>query len=461
MIKELIKKRTDGWINRKTGHGDKSFANAAMDSVRPVSVMKRVIADNLWRSDYLARIAITEEPSEALRKGYEIRSEEHEELHEICQTWADEFGLDAILLEAVNMARAHGGAWLVLVTDDVNSPAEMSRPFDPSKRYNLQNIVIASREEVTRTGQGINEPANRRFREAAFYNVNLRTYGGHCMYPNVHHSRLIYIPGRQTSYLTRLENDGYDDSVLQDLEEPLQNHWSASISMVELIYKASLLFFKTSSRGQAQALKGKGENEKSPLRERIEHIFEGLNVLGLPVLFEGEAIENITANFANLDKIKDKYSEEVSSGLRMPLTRLQGQAPGGFNTDGSSQQENWYSVVATGQTRVIGPVLKQVWTAILFAQDGPLEGAKPPKDWKVDWLPLDEPTEKMKAELRKELVGIVIELRTAQLISAEEARAMLAEDELLASHMEKVLVEQQPPEVVEPVVEEVVDASAA
>lgn len=429
MTQDFTKKRQDEWTNLKNGMGAASHAQSSSMSVNLVTRMTRVVADNLWRKNHLARIAITELPSEALRRPYEVRSESIDNLHDICSEYERELGLNAIILEAWNMARAHGGAWLMLVTDDVDVH-DLGKPLKMDKNYHLQNIVIASTDEVTPTGKWIDSPASRRFRSAEFYTVNLRSHGGSNHYSRVHHSRLIYIAGRRSSYLTRLAQNGYDDSVLLDIETPLQDKWSSSRSMAELMYKAQLLFFQA---GNKKATLG-SKDSKDSLKERIKHIFEGATLMGMPVIFEGEDILQRVASFANLDKVSDKFTEDVGSALRMAMTRLQGQAPGGFNTDGSSQQANWFSIVSSAQQQEIGPVIEQVWTAILGAKDGPTQG-KTPKGWKIVWPPLDEPTEQMKIEQRQTNVNTINSLFDRGLVNVVQAQALLCEDEYFASHL--------------------------
>lgn len=459
MTEEFIKKRTDGWVNMKNGQGVPGASQSKMQHVDDTENLTQRVADNLWRTDVYSGIAIDELVVEAMRKPYTIVSKGNEELTEQCTEWADDLGLTEILIEAWSMARAHGGAWLMLVTDEVEAH-ELHQPWSSDQLYNLQNIIIASREEVTPTGQWMDLPADRRFRCPKYYSVSLQSHSGRSHYAKVHHSRLIYIPGRRTSYLNRLKQNGYDDSVLLRIESVLQDKWSARRNMAELLYKAQVFFLRLGQRAQTRALttnKGDGE-DNNPVKERIKNVFHGMTLMGMPVLFEGEDVEQRIANFANLDKISDKFTEDIGAGLRMPLTRLQGQAPTGFNTDGSSQQANWHTVVASAQKNVLKPVLTQLWTAILCAQDGPTEG-KPPKQWEIVFEPLDEPTETMKDDQRAKRKDILLAYLTAQVIDVDEVRAALADDEWLGKYLKQVEVTEPNEAPVELL--EVDDASAA
>jgi hypothetical protein len=72
-----------------------------------------------------------------------------------------------------------------------------------------------------------------------------------------------------------------------------------------------------------------------------------------------------------------------------------GQAPAGLNATGDSDTANWNRVVRSYQEMELAPQLEKIVQLLLIEQ-----GAEP-EDWKVDFPPLSEMTEKETADLRK------------------------------------------------------------
>ncbi len=84
----------------------------------------------------------------------------------------------------------------------------------------------------------------------------------------------------------------------------------------------------------------------------------------------------------------------------MPQALLFGRAPAGQNATGDSDWQNYYNYIHGQQEAVLQPALERLVHYVMIAKDGPFAG-KELKDWKIEFTPLKELTEKEWAEIRK------------------------------------------------------------
>lgn len=107
----------------------------------------------------------------------------------------------------------------------------------------------------------------------------------------------------------------------------------------------------------------------------------------------GEDIADITYNFAGAKDMLTNYAEFCSAISDIPATRLLGRAPEGMNSSGGSQQTDWNKLVMAMQTLDLAPCLARLDRFLVPSA----LGTTPEGTW-YEWAPLDQPTQKEKAD---------------------------------------------------------------
>jgi phage-related protein (TIGR01555 family) len=75
------------------------------------------------------------------------------------------------------------------------------------------------------------------------------------------------------------------------------------------------------------------------------------------VLDSSEKYEKKQNQFANLDKVWEKFMVDVCGACDIPMTRLFGQSPGGLNATGTGDLENYYTRINADQSTRLKPKL--------------------------------------------------------------------------------------------------------
>lgn len=113
----------------------------------------------------------------------------------------------------------------------------------------------------------------------------------------------------------------------------------------------------------------------------------------------------------------------VAAAAEIPATKLLGTTPKGFNATGEYEEASYHETLESIQEHYATPFLeKHHQLVMLSAQMGEVETA-------IAWNPVDSPTAKEYAEIRKMTAETDLMLAEAGVIEATEIRAKLQADE--------------------------------
>jgi phage-related protein (TIGR01555 family) len=105
---------------------------------------------------------------------------------------------------------------------------------------------------------------------------------------------------------------------------------------------------------------------------------------------EGEDFSRVATSFAGISDLLDRFMMLLSASTGIPVTILMGRSAAGMNSTGDSDFRAFYDRVAAYQTRVLTPMLLEIYD---MAGDAPA-------DLCLEWLPLWEPSEKEQADTK-------------------------------------------------------------
>ena len=111
---------------------------------------------------------------------------------------------------------------------------------------------------------------------------------------------------------------------------------------------------------------------------------------------------------------------DMAGAAEIPVTKLFGHSPQGFNSTGESDLRNYYDMIAQSQERSLQPALERLLPVMAISCWGYV-----PEDLEIVFEPVMTTSPAERAELVQKLSSDVIEAYKCGLLSREEAVAKL------------------------------------
>lgn len=349
---------------------------------------------NSFRNSWIARKAVTIPAMDAVRKWRNWQADQKDIT--LLEKTEKRLGLQTKMLQCKTLARLWGGAAIVIGVDG-QSP---DQPFDPEsvQKDKLVYLTVMSRRELV-SGQMEQDPLNEWYgRPMDFQVSNGREFS------TVHPSRIVYQVGdaHPDPMLVVGANVGWGDSVLQSIYSAMINSDSTNANVASLVFEANV---------DVIAVPELMEHMSSlPYREKLLNRFT-LAAAGKSInrtlLLDGEEVFTSHAkSFSNLDKLMEQFVLFVAGAADIPLTRFLGQSPAGMSSTGDGDMKNYHDRVQSIQTLDIQPAMFRLDEALIRSA----LGARPDELF-YTWAPLEQMSEKEKAEIAK------LQAETVQIIT--------------------------------------------
>jgi phage-related protein (TIGR01555 family) len=125
----------------------------------------------------------------------------------------------------------------------------------------------------------------------------------------------------------------------------------------------------------------------------------------------------------SLDKLQAQSQEHMAAPCHIPLIKLFGAVPTGLNATGEGEIQVWYDFVRACQENLFGPQMNILLKVLMLDLWGAVD-----ENIGYEWVPLDEPTAKEKAEERKSDADRDSAYIQAGVVSPDEVRQKLQAD---------------------------------
>lgn len=330
----------------------------------------------------------------------ERKNEDGREMAEaLMAQWEELKGLDRFT-EALEYARAYGGAGIILGADDGSS--NLRKPLNEDNIKSVKWLNVLTRTELYPISY-YNDPMAPKYGEPEVYRIqpDSTTWNSEKPTPEamskmveIHESRLILFYGNRTSRRHVLNEQGWGDSVFVRVQDVLRDFDMSWAGAGILLHDFAQAIFKI--KGLAEAMAG---NEDDLIRERIQMLDYGRSVARAAVLDAEEDFERKTTNMTGYPEMLEKFSLRLAAAADMPVSLLMGQAPAGLNATGDSDIRFFYDRVKARQNKVLKPALERLFRLMMLAKEGPCEGVEP-EQWSIKFNPLWQQTDKEQADTR-------------------------------------------------------------
>lgn len=372
---------------------------------------------------------------ETTRKGVKFKGDE-ERIDAIEKRMA-ELKVWSVLREAVEHDGQFGrGQIYTDVGDDPESArgaAELEKPFVPKAKIKKGGLLGFRTVEPFWSYPGPYNSASPL--SADFY----KPKSWYVMSNIVHSSRLLTIVGRQMPDMLKPAY-AFGGLSLSQMVKPYVDNWIRTRQSVsDLLHSFSTMVLKTDMSAVLSGKASKG------FFDRLKIFNQARDNRGIMAVDKDrEELENVSTPLSTLDKLLAQSQEQIASVAGIPLVVLLGVTPSGLNASSDGEVRTFYATIKSYQERVLRDVLGAIIAYIQLDLDGTID-----PEITFDFVDLWEMDEKDKAAIRKSDADMDVAYVGAGIVSNEEVRARIVEDED-SPYYGVELADKAPPPPVDP-----------
>lgn len=235
----------------------------------------------------------------------------------------------------------------------------------------------------------------------------------------VHASRLLYLAADEVSMLLKPAYNFFGIAPAQIAADSVSHFIKDREAVSRLLHKYSLLVLKT----DMGSVLYNGNPEELYDRIKVLADFRDNNSVFV-IDKEDEDIVTVTTSIAGITDIVRLSLELMPIMFRQPLTKFLGISPGGMNATGESDENNWNEYVLSQCEKQLRKPVKRLLELIQYDLFGEV-------DEKIDFIFRVQSSNDEVKEINNNKIkaDTYVQLTTAGIISPEEARKALAEDE--------------------------------
>ena len=268
----------------------------------------------------------------------------------------------------------------------------------------------------------------------------------------VHVSRCLVLDGNalfNRAAQTVLENVrfnpcGFGESKLATLYDLLNRVVGTQQGAYHLVNMSSCLLIEADNLRSVIA-------SDSPALAKLREIIEQLSLYrGAIVDAKGAKINQHSASFGSVPELVMTFAQLLSAASDIPATRFLGQAPGGLNATGESDQNNYYDMVQAYQRLTVMPVQRRIFDWIGATLWGWKDWTARSAKLEMHYPSLKTMSEKEEADIAQIYATIVQGLVDSQVISSEGAVKELIERKIFLTPVEAMEFLESDPDIADP-----------
>lgn len=324
---------------------------------------------------------------DAVRNGYEITvnngKEVDPEILDFMMQRDKEMGIKAQCVELENMGRVFG---IRIAIFKVNStdPLYYEKPFNPD------GVTPGSYKGITQVDpywvtplfdtESAADPASLHFYEPTWWQVNGKRY---------HRTHLCIMRNGELADIMKPTYLYGGISVPQKIAERVFAAERTANEAPQLAMSKRLIAVFT-DLAQAQA-------QQQAFEERMAWWTAMMNNFGVKILGQGDKLEQHDISLADVDDVIMTQFQLVSAAANVPVTKLLGTTPKGFNATGEYDESSYHEELCSVQEHHLTPLVERHHLLLIRSEVIPKFGIK--FSTAVRWNATDEPTELEQADI--------------------------------------------------------------
>ena len=370
------------------------------------------LLNSLYRDNWVVQNVVGLMVDDMLREWYKLKGGATPEQQDALDQVERRTQLRARLNEGLRWGRLYGGAAGLI---QIDGQEDLSKPLDLELVYpgSFRGLYILDR------WQGITPNMELVFEggDPIPESYSITDAEGHTVV-NVHHSRVIRFTGRDLPFLERVAEMYWGESEVEALYKDVVAHDNVSANMAALTFQANVNTMEV--KGMEQML-----SMASPeVQRRFWAVMQAQSVLrtnyGTQLVEQGTKLTNTQYHFNGLQEVYESMCLNLCGASHYPMTKLFGRSPGGLNSTGDSDLQNYYDYVDSQREAKLRPALEKLLPVLCMSAWGFV-----PDDLAVTFPPLWTPTAKEVAEIAKTKSEAIVSGYQAGLLNVDTAQKEL------------------------------------
>ena len=404
----------DGFANIAKGIGGKkdTLQNSSFNRISLDLGKNHALAEELYQYNWLVGNIADIPANEATRAWCNITSNKTDELKKVKKLFK-KLRLKQRVKTALTFADLFGGSALYMVINDGHT---QDKPLNLRniKKNSFKKIRVLEPSHLIPVVNGIDEPEQYQLFGTTGENII------------IHKSRLLIFRGLELPQNKKIENNYWGGSKVQRSMEPIIASDTTINAIVNMLTETNVNVYKMEGLTDLAI-----EDEDEEAIKRIQIIDTMKSYLNAIVLDSKDDFIKRTNDFKDLHQIDIATLIRVAGSAEIPATLLFGKSPDGQNATGASDFQGFHDRINRLQTDKIEPYLETLISIASYSENG-----SNIEDYEIFWNSLVQETKKEKSDREKVEADTDKTLIDVQIITKEEARKSLRENNSRYSFLE-------------------------
>lgn len=343
----------------------------------------------LYRNNWIAKAIIDKPANEMMKNGFEIHTELDPDVVTKIEAAFNRTRSREKFLELIKWSRLYGGCILIPL---IEGQTDLSEPldYDDIDVDSYKGCMIVDRwSGVSPSLEVVEDISSPEFGLPVYYEVCDETLNKTY---RVHYSRVIRMVGRELPYWEKIAEMYWGASELEHIFTELRKRDDTSANIAFLIFLANIRVFKMQDLGQALTL-----GDQRAMKTVYDTISSQNRLMcntGTLVMDKDDDFDMHQYTFTGINDIYESFMLDIAGAAEIPVTKLFGRSPAGFNSTGEGDLQNYYDMIQEKQENVIRYPLEKLLKIITMSTVG-----KIPSDWELVFSPIRRPSDNEKADL--------------------------------------------------------------
>lgn len=314
------------------------------------------------------------------------------------------------ILDGLKWGRLYGGAAGIILLEGQEDMLDKPINYDLIMPGSYKGLLILDRwSGISPSASLVNDINSPEFGLPEYYQISAQdtqTY-------TVHHSRIVRFTGNKLPQWESWAEQQWGASVIEAVFDELKKRDNTSFNIANLVFLANLRIYKA----DMMDLLSLGDPQiQSDFYSTMQAINMMMNNSGMTIIGKDEEFDTKQYTFSGINDIYESFMLDVAGACEIPVTRLFGRSPAGFNATGEGDLTNYYDNIEEKQEAYLSPVFDKLLPVIALSTWGMI-----PDDLDYDYNPLRKADPKENADLSKSITDSVIGTYNASLISQKTA----------------------------------------
>ncbi|BDR73344.1 hypothetical protein K144316041_20520 [Clostridium tetani] len=365
------------------------------------------LMNSLYRSHWIVRKVIDCIPEDMTKNWITIKSQLSPENLKRFDKLQRTTQLKSDILEGLKWGRLYGGAGAVIIIDGHEDILDKPLDYDTIMPESFKGMIVTDRWcGLTPGDEIIEDIGSPDFGLPEYYYWSTETG----INVKVHHSRVLRFIGRELPNWEKYSEQQWGASEVEVIFDELKKRDNTSWNIAQLVFLANLRVLKMADLGELLALGD--EQSKKELYETVQAQNWLMSNMGLNILNKDDDFQTHQYTFSGLNDIYESFMLDVAGASEIPVTKLFGRSPAGFNATGESDLNNYYDIIEQKQESQLKPVLDKILPIMFMSEFGAI-----PDDLDYEFNPIGSPSESELADIVDKKSNSIINVFNAGLIS--------------------------------------------